>query len=121
MERTPAPTGNVELPAAKAEHRHAAGSGQHTSDAAGAPTAPQIEAWLVSHIAELMGFAVSEIDADKEFTYYGLDSAESVLLAGDLEEWLGRPLAATVAFEYPTIASLARHLSALGDSPDPDS
>ena len=35
----------------------------------------------------------------------------AVYLVAELEEWLGRELAPEVAFEYPTIAELARYLA----------
>ena len=75
------------------------------------PTVADIEAWLISHVAELAAIDPKEIDTRKPFTYYGLSSAEGVLLAGDLGEWLGRFVEATLAWDYPTIEALARYLA----------
>ncbi len=75
------------------------------------PTASDIEVWLVSHISELLEIEPKEIDVHKPFTYYGLSSIEGVLLAADLEEWLGHSLDATLVWDYPTIEVLVRYLS----------
>jgi acyl carrier protein len=40
-----------------------------------------------------------------------MGSLEGVALVGALEEWLGRPLDATITWDYPTISALARHLA----------
>ena len=55
--------------------------------------------------------ACSTIDPREPFTYYGLDSVQAVGLTGDLEIWLGRRLSPTLAWDYPNIESLARHLA----------
>ena len=75
------------------------------------PTAAAIEVWLVTHIAELLEIDPQEVDVRQPFTYYGLSSADGVILAGDLEDWLGRSLPATLAWDYPTIESVALYLA----------
>jgi len=42
----------------------------------------------------------------------GLDSANSVYLIVELEEWLGLELTPDLLFEHPTISDLARYLAA---------
>src|SRR5215472_16675094 len=80
---------------------------------ANSPGAAAIEAWLVSYIAEMLGVEPASIDVRRPFTYFGLSSAEAVILAGDLEMWLGgRHLPATLAWDFPTIEALARQLAA---------
>jgi acyl carrier protein len=74
-------------------------------------TVGEIRAWLVVQLAELLGVSADEIDVRQPFRDYGLDSAEGVILAGDLEDWLGRELPATLAWDYPTIEALASHLA----------
>ncbi len=71
----------------------------------------EIEQWLVHHLAELLGANPQEIDIRQPFISFGLDSAQAVGLAGDLEEWLGRELSPTLIWDYPTIEALARHLA----------
>ncbi len=67
--------------------------------------------WLIARIAERTGLAPSAIDPREPFIIYGLDSAQAVSLAGDLSTWLGRDLPPTLAWDYPTIESLAEHLA----------
>lgn len=76
------------------------------------PSAAAIEEWLVSYISELLRIEPVSIDVRRPFAYLGLSSAEGVILAGDLERWLGgRRLPATLAWDFPTIEALARHLA----------
>jgi 8-amino-7-oxononanoate synthase len=85
------------------EARASAGSGR--------PPAPAIEAWLVDKVAELVGIDAGEIDPEKQLADYGLSSVTGVMLAGDIEDWLGVRLEPTVAWEYPTVRELARFLA----------
>src|SRR5712692_889292 len=78
-------------------------------------TAEVIQAWLVSRLSELLGIESHEIDVREPFASYGLGSTEVVSLSGELAEWLGRQLSPALAYEYPTIETLARHLAG---SPD---
>lgn len=72
----------------------------------------QIQSWLVEQLASKLGLSVNEIDIGEPFANYGLDSLQAVRLSADLEDWLGVKLAPTVAYDYPTIASLAEYLAA---------
>ncbi|HMD83199.1 MAG TPA: acyl carrier protein [Terriglobia bacterium] len=77
------------------------------------PSAAAIEAWLVFYISEMLRVEPASIDVRRPFTYFGLSSAEGVILTGDLEKWLGgRRLSATLAWDFPTIEAVARHLAA---------
>jgi acyl carrier protein len=77
------------------------------------PSAAAIEAWLVLYISEMLRVEPASIDVRRPFTYFGLSSAEGVILTGDLEKWLGgRRLSATLAWDFPTIEVVARHLAA---------
>ena len=49
------------------------------------------------------------------FSGLGLDSLTSVELRNRLQRALGRPVGATAAFDWPSVAQLAAHLSALYD------
>jgi acyl carrier protein len=80
------------------------------------PDAAAIETWLISNLAEMLRVNPASIDVRRPFTYLGLNSADGVILAGDLERWLGgRRLSPTLAWDFPTIEALSRHL-ATGDS-----
>ena len=71
----------------------------------------EITAWCVAHLAKALRRPEEKIDPQTKFARLGVDSAMAVYLVAELEEWLGRELAPEVAFEYPTIAELARHLA----------
>jgi acyl transferase domain-containing protein/acyl-CoA synthetase (AMP-forming)/AMP-acid ligase II/acyl carrier protein len=75
----------------------------------------EIRRWLLTRFASRLALPESAIDPRASLSRYGVDSAEAVGLAGELEEWLGRQLPSTLVFDHPTIASLARHL-AVGDA-----
>ncbi|HZA25772.1 MAG TPA: type I polyketide synthase, partial [Dehalococcoidia bacterium] len=83
------------------------------------PSSGIIETWLVSHLAEMLGINRSEIDRRQPFASFGLDSAQTVSLIGDLEAWLGRSLSPTLAWEFPTIKALAEHLAGEATTPTP--
>ncbi len=74
-------------------------------------TQQEIIDWLVTHLSARLKVAARDIDIWQPFARYGLDSVNAVALAGDLEAWLGFPLAPTLAYDYPTIEALSRHLA----------
>jgi acyl carrier protein len=82
------------------------------------PSAQTIQGWLVTRLSEVLGVESQDIDIREPFTWYGLTSRDAVGLSGDLEDWLGRRLSPTLAYEYPTIETLARHLAGEGDDSD---
>lgn len=63
-------------------------------------------------VLALSGSADS-IAADQQFTSLGLDSLTAVELRNRLQLMLGRPVPATAAFEWPTVATMAQGLSGL--------
>jgi natural product biosynthesis luciferase-like monooxygenase protein len=67
--------------------------------------------WLVQEVARQAGLTPSVIDPHAPFSRYGLDSVQSVALAGALQARLGHEIAPTVAYDHPSIASLAAHLT----------
>ena len=76
-----------------------------------APSEEALRAWLVGNVARQCGVQESEVDSRQPFTSYGLGSRDAVALSGQLEAWLQRELSPTLAWEYPTIDQLARHLA----------
>ncbi len=86
------------------------------AEASGVPAVSEgaVRTWLIHQIAARIGLPPQEIDPHEPFTTYGLDSVEAVGLTGDLEVWLGRSLSPTLAWDYPDIARLARHLAGAG-------
>lgn len=75
------------------------------------PTAEEIQAWLVSQVAELLEISPHEIDVGAPFDRYGLDSAAAVTLTGDLEDWLGRQLSPSLLYDYFTIEAVSQQLA----------
>lgn len=66
--------------------------------------------WLIARLAAQAGVTAAQVSIHDPFSRFGLDSQRAVMLSGDLQDWLGRPLPATVAYDFPTIDALARHL-----------
>ena len=62
-------------------------------------------------VARTMKFSIDELDPTKEFGAMGLTSLLALELRNRLERALGRPLSATLAWNYPTVATLSAHLS----------
>jgi acyl transferase domain-containing protein/thioesterase domain-containing protein/acyl carrier protein len=78
----------------------------------------EIQDWLVNQLAGELGIDPEEIDVREPFESYGLSSREAVTMAGDLEDWLDRRLPATLAWQYPTIETLASFLASGKELPD---
>ena len=76
----------------------------------GLRTSEEIRTWLLSRIAERSSFSPEAVDIHQPFSEFGLDSLETLNLMMELEEWLGRELEATIAWDYPTVEGIARHL-----------
>jgi acyl carrier protein len=75
------------------------------------PAAAVIEAWLVDRVASKLRVSANALDPREPLARYGLDSLAAVQLAGELEQWLGRPLSPVLVYDHPTIAALARFLA----------
>ncbi|MDT4991686.1 MAG: candicidin polyketide synthase FscA, partial [Actinoplanes sp.] len=72
-------------------------------------------------VAEVLGRDGADLIGPAEtFRGHGLDSVRTIRLRNLLAERIGRPLAAGVAFDYPTPVELARHLSDQTDQTMPD-
>jgi myxalamid-type polyketide synthase MxaB len=75
------------------------------------PGTEAITAWLVERVARQANLAPTAVDIRRPFVEYGLNSVQAVGLSGELQEWLGRRLAPTLLYAYPTIETLAAHLA----------
>jgi acyl transferase domain-containing protein/acyl carrier protein len=73
--------------------------------------ATKIQDWLIAHVGELLHIAPGTIYIHDSLSNYGLTSRDAVALSGELEEWLGRRLSPTLAYEYPSIWLLSQHLA----------
>ncbi|MBN1814014.1 MAG: SDR family NAD(P)-dependent oxidoreductase [Anaerolineae bacterium] len=70
-----------------------------------------VRTWLTSRIARRLGVKSQHIDIRSSFASQGLGSMETVSLLGELEDWLGRRLSPTLAWEYPTVETLSQYLA----------
>nr|MBA3468398.1 AMP-binding protein [Herpetosiphonaceae bacterium] len=86
--------------------------GWHSSLApAPAPDAGGIVQWLTDWIAGHVGVNPRSISTNEPLSSFNLDSLAAVSMLGDLERQLGRTLAPTLLWSYPTIGALAAYLS----------
>jgi acyl carrier protein len=86
-----------------------------TTDAASARVeVDDVIDWLVERLAERLAVPREQIDIREPLANYGLSSTQGVVLSGDLEEWLGRELPATLVWDHPTVEKLAVHLAGMG-------
>jgi acyl carrier protein len=74
-------------------------------------TSDVAQEWLVEKLAFRLGVDKSEIDVNQYFDEFDLDSTEALILAGELESWLGFELEATALWYHPTIAALSDHIA----------
>ncbi len=74
-------------------------------------SAHAIEKWLIHRFAQRLRILPSEVNPRLPFSRYGLDSAEAVGLAGELETWMGKRLPPTLLYDHPSIQALAGHLA----------
>jgi acyl transferase domain-containing protein/acyl carrier protein/2-polyprenyl-3-methyl-5-hydroxy-6-metoxy-1,4-benzoquinol methylase len=90
-----------------------------------APNQPSVDAlieWLVRELSLILGLSQEALPPDEPFSYFGLDSAKAVALMHRLGAFIGRRLPVALAWQYPTMATLAAHLcgdsqAATGQSP----
>ena len=82
----------------------------------GPPSVDAIVAWLTERISGPLAIRPDEVDTRKPLASYGLGSLQAVRLASELEQWLGRKLPPTLAYDYPTIDALASVLSGQSSS-----
>ena len=74
-------------------------------------TQEEVQAWIITWLQDNAGITDDAIELDKPFAEYHLDSLTSIELSYDLEKFSGKQLDVTVAFNYPTINKMSKHLS----------
>lgn len=85
------------------------------SERAASKAEQKVQVWLLERLADILKIDPTQIDVREPFTHYGLGSLEAVTLSGDLEDWLGREVPPTIAYDYPTVEALAKHLAGASD------
>ena len=71
----------------------------------------RIECWLLDWLVQRAAIPQSEVHRDNPFAEYGLDSLTAVEMSQELEDWLGVEVSPTVAWNYPTPATLSVYLA----------
>ncbi|MFD8491824.1 beta-ketoacyl synthase N-terminal-like domain-containing protein [Amycolatopsis sp. NPDC059657] len=79
-----------------------------TDDTGGA-----VRAWLIGWVARHLAIPEHAVNTMRPLDEFGLSSTDIVTLTGDLSEHVGQAVAPDTVFEYPTIAVLADHVSAM--------
>ena len=74
-------------------------------------SADDVRDWLVEKIAQRLAVAVESVDVDQVFDEFEMDSTEALILAGELEKWLGIELETTALWYHPTISELASYIA----------
>lgn len=74
-------------------------------------TAVEAQQWLVEKIAHRLGVPPGEVSPEQYFDELDLDSTEALILAGEMENWLGFELGTTTLWYHPTIKDLAAHIA----------
>src|SRR5262249_30988001 len=69
-----------------------------------------IEWWMLEWLVARLALDPSEVQRDRPFAEYGVDSLAAVELSHELEEQFKVPLPPIVAWNYPTPAALARYI-----------
>ena len=75
------------------------------------PSTEAIQNWLIDRLARSLKIDPHEIDIQKDFSEYGLDSVEAINLSGELESFLGCRLSPTLLWDYQNIQVLAQYLA----------
>lgn len=70
----------------------------------------EVVAHLREGLANALGIPPEQVDSQRPFTAFGLDSIKAFALTGDLAEWMDRDLPATLFWDYPTIEALAGYV-----------
>ncbi|MDK8182714.1 beta-ketoacyl synthase N-terminal-like domain-containing protein [Paenibacillus sp. UMB4589-SE434] len=68
-----------------------------------------IRDWFIQKIAGIKRYPHHDVDPERPFSYYGLDSQELVVLSGELENWIKQKVDPTLFWDYPSIDAVARY------------
>ncbi|MFC3456087.1 acyl carrier protein [Amycolatopsis speibonae] len=81
----------------------------------GPVTEEYLRDWLTEQLAARLDLPVPEIDPDKDFESYGMDSRAGMQISGKLEKLLERRLSPAILYEHHSINALVGHLMNGGD------
>jgi acyl transferase domain-containing protein/acyl-CoA synthetase (AMP-forming)/AMP-acid ligase II len=80
-------------------------------DAMKAPAAGEVEAFLITRIAEISALPITLVDPLRPFAEFGLGSLDSTLLAGEIAKHFGLDVSPTAFYDFPCIRQLAQQLT----------
>ena len=84
-------------------------------------TVPEMRQWLRNWVGKAVGQSPDAIDESVPMVELGLSSRDAVAMAADIEDMTGVMLSVAVAFQHPTIESLAtRIIEGEPERPDDD-
>ncbi|KLO31210.1 polyketide synthase Pks13 [Mycobacterium haemophilum] len=81
-------------------------------------TVPEMRQWLRNWVGKAVGKSPDDIDESVPMVELGLASRDAVAMAADIEDLTGVTLSVAVAFQHPTIESLATRI--IEGEPEPD-
>jgi acyl carrier protein len=70
-----------------------------------------VTAWLVDRMAAVLEVPPETVDIQQTFDEFGVNSVQAISLTGELADWLGTDVPATLVWEYPTIELVARQVA----------
>lgn len=70
-----------------------------------------IQFYIISRLSKELNLETKDVDPGRLFTSYGLDSLKAFELTGELADWVGHALPATLLWNYPTVTALSQHLA----------
>jgi acyl carrier protein len=73
-------------------------------------TKSELTGWLTNWVSMELKLDRAVLETGKTLVAYGMDSVHAMMLVGDLEELLDRSLHPTLAWDHPTIDSIAAFL-----------
>ncbi|SOJ57977.1 Phthiocerol synthesis polyketide synthase type I PpsA [Mycobacterium simulans] len=73
-------------------------------------TVPEMRRWLRTWVGKAVGKSPDDIDESVPMVELGLSSRDAVAMAADIEDMTGVTLSVAVAFQHPTIESLATRI-----------
>ena len=66
-----------------------------------------VESWMADWLVARAGVSPGDVDFEKPFAEYGLDSMTAVEMSGEIEDWSGVELNPVVAWNHPTVTRLS--------------
>jgi polyketide synthase 13 len=86
------------------------GAAHSNAPARTAMTVPEMRQWMRNWVGNATGQSPDSIDESTPMVELGLSSRDAVAMAADIEDLTGVTLSVAVAFQHPTIESLATRI-----------